>query len=180
MQTQSDFFEAYYNLGVIYTKEKRANDAINAWHNVVRIRPAFAQGHESLGYLLYAQSKYSDAITELRLAVGEEPNRVFALNLTASLLATCPDSSVRNGPEALSLAERAEQLTDGKDPGILDTLAAAYAENGSFARAIEVEQQALELAAKQGDAGLETRIKVHLSRYASNEPLRVAPSQAAL
>jgi Tfp pilus assembly protein PilF len=176
---EKDFFEAYYNLGVIFAKEDRVDQAIDAWQNVVRIRPAFAQGHENLGYALYMQAEFSGSLAQLRLALEEEPNRLFALNLAASLLATCPDSSVRNGGEALSLAERAKQLTGGKDPAVLDTLSAAHAENGNFAEAIEIEQQGLALATQQGDSALEARLKAHLARYASKEPLREAPSGTA-
>ena len=176
IQTQGDFFEASYNLGLILTQENRNNEAIDAWQNVVRIRPEFAQGHENLGYAYYTQARFSDALTQLRLALEEEPNRLFALNLAARLLATCPDASVRNGEEAVRLADRAKELTGGKDPTFLDTLSAAYAETGSFAQASEIEEQALTLAAQQGDSALATRLKAHLARYASHEPLREAPS----
>ena len=176
VQSQGDFFEAYYNLGLILTQENRNNEAIDAWQNVVRIRPKFAQGHENLGYAYYTQARFSDSLTQLRMALEEEPNRLFALNLAASLLATCPDASVRNGEEAVRLADRAKELTGGKDPAFLDTLSAAYAETGSFAQATKIEKQALTLAAQQGDSALATRLKAHLARYASHEPLREAPS----
>ena len=176
VQGQTDFFEAYYNLGVIFSSESRVNEAINAWQNVVRIRPTFAQGHENLGLALYLQAKFSDALTQFHLALEEEPNRFFALKLAANLLATCPDSSIRNGAEAVTLAERARQLSGGKDTAILDTLSAAYAENGNFAQATEVEQRALALATQQGDTAFASRLKGHLARYALNEPLREAPS----
>jgi tetratricopeptide (TPR) repeat protein len=175
VQTQSDFFEAYYNLGVIFTKEKRANDAIDAWQNVIRIRPLFAQGHENLGYAFYSAAKFSDSLAQLRLALEEEPNRLFALKLAANLLATCPDSSIRNGAEAVKLAERAKQLNGGRDPDLLDTLSAAYAEDRNFAQAAEIEQQALAIATQRADAELAARLRAHLGRYASNEPLREAP-----
>jgi len=177
--TQSDFFEAYYNLGVIFTKENRVNEAISAWQNVVRIRPIFAQGHENLGYAYYSQGKFSDALAQLNLALQEEPNRIFALKLEADLLATCPDSSIRNGAEAVKLAERAKEVSGGKDAGILDTLSAAYAENGKFDQATEIEHQALALATQEADNALVARLKAHLARYAANEPLREAPSDAA-
>jgi tetratricopeptide (TPR) repeat protein len=176
VQSQPDFFEAYYNLGVIFSSESRVNEAINAWQNVVRIRPTFAQGHENLGLALYLQAKFSDSLTQFHLALEEEPNRFFALKLAANLLATCPDSSIRNGAEAVTLAERARQLSGGKDTAILDTLSAAYAENGNFAQATEVEQRALALATQQGDTAFASRLKGHLARYALNEPLREAPS----
>ena len=48
------------------------------------------------------------------------------------MLATCPQASLRNGIEAVKLAERANQLAGGKNPAVLCTLAAAYAEAGNF------------------------------------------------
>ena len=179
VQAQADFFEAYYNLAVLYTKQKQADSAIGAWQNVVRIRPKFAQGHESLGSALYVKGDFSNALRELRSAIEEEPNRVVSLRLASNLLATCPDSSLRNGTEAVALADRARQLTNGKDPAVLDTLSAAYAEKGSFAQAIDTEEQAVDLATQEGDVALAGRLKVHLARYESNEPLREGAARAS-
>ena len=179
VESQPDFFEASYNLGVIFTSEERTGDAIDAWRNVVRIRPTFAQGHENLGRALYMQAKFSDSLTQFHLALEEEPNRLLALKLAANLLATCPDASIRNGAEAVALAERARQSAGGEDAAILDTLSAAYAENGNFVQATDVEQQALGLATRQGDTALASRLRGHLARYASNEPLREAPSRSS-
>jgi tetratricopeptide (TPR) repeat protein len=179
VQAQGDFFEAYYNLGMIFSKENRIGEAIDAWRNVVRIRPQFAQGHENLGYALYAQAKFPESLAQLRIALDQEPNRLSALKLAANLLATCPDSAVRNGPEALELAEKAKQLSGGNDAGVLDTLSAAYAENGRFDEASAAEQQAVALAAQQEDAPLALRLKAHMARYELKEPLREAPKPAA-
>ncbi|MFZ0746318.1 MAG: tetratricopeptide repeat protein [Terracidiphilus sp.] len=178
-QADGSFFEAYYNLGVVLTRQGRMDDAIEAWKNVVRLRPNFSQGHENLGYALYSRSRFSDSLAELRLALAEEPNRLFTLDLASNLLATCPDASIRNGEEALALAQRASQLSGGKDPGILDSLSAAYAESGNFARAIAVEQQALVLAEQQSDQRLAARLKAHLALYTSSVPIRELPSQSA-
>jgi tetratricopeptide (TPR) repeat protein len=178
-QIDGSFFEAYYNLGVLLSRENRFNEAIDAWQNTIRLRPTFSEGHENLGYAFYLQAKFFDSLTQLHLALKEEPNRLFTLSLTASLLATCPDSSIRNGAEAVTLANRANQLTGGKDPAILDTLSAAYAEEGSFAEAMEIEEQALALARQQGNATLTIKLKEHLARYTSNEPLRIQPDSAS-
>jgi tetratricopeptide (TPR) repeat protein len=178
VKAQGDFFEAYYNLGIILSRENKIDEAVGAWQNVVRIRPEFAQGHENLGYALYAESKFPESLTQLRMALDEEPNRLYALKLAAKLLATCPSSSIRNGAEAVALAERAKQLSGGGDPDLLDTLSAAYAEDRNFAQAAEIEQQAIALATQQADAALSARLKVHLAKYALNEPLRETPSDA--
>ncbi|MGA8153828.1 MAG: tetratricopeptide repeat protein [Terriglobales bacterium] len=174
-QMNSNFFEAYYNLGLELVKRNRVSEAIDAWQNAVRIRPDFTAGHENLGYAFYLQGKFSDSLTHLRLALADEPDRVSVLNLAASLLATCPDASIRNGSEAIALAERAQQLTSGQDASVLDTLSAAYAEAGRFPQAIETEQQAVALAMQQGKPPLATTLKAHLTRYKSNAPLREPP-----
>lgn len=174
-QINSDFFEAYYNLGLELVKKDRINEAIDAWLNAVRIRPQFAAGHESLGYAYYLQGKFTDSLAHLRLALEVEPNRVSDLNLVASLLATCPESSIRNRTEALAFANRAQLLTHGQDAAILDTLSAAYAEVGRFSQAIKVEQQAITLATQQGKAALANTLQNHLARYESNMPLREPP-----
>jgi len=57
------------------------------------------------------------------------------------------------------LADRAKQLTGGESPAVLDTVSAAYAENGNFAQAIETEQTALNLATQQGKSSLATKLQ---------------------
>jgi tetratricopeptide (TPR) repeat protein len=174
-QINPDFFEAYYNLGLELAKKNRVNEAIDAWLNTVRIRPNFAPGHENLGYAFYLQGKFADSLTQLRLALQADPDRVSDLNLAASLLATSPDSSLRNSADAIALADRAQALTHGQDAAILDTLSAAYAEAGRFRNAIEVEQQAIAIATQQGKSALAGTLKAHLARYESNAPLREPP-----
>jgi tetratricopeptide (TPR) repeat protein len=174
-QISPDFFEAYYNLGLELAKKNRVKEAIDAWLNTVRIRPNFAAGHENLGYAFYLQGKFADSLTHLRLALEADPDRVSDLNLAASLLATCPDSSLRNSADALALADRAQTLTHGQDAAILDTLSAAYAEAGRFPNAIQVEHQAITVATQQGNTALTNTLKAHLTRYESNAPLREPP-----
>ena len=174
-QISPDFFEAYYNLGLELAKKNRMNEAIDAWLNTVRIRPSFAAGQENLGYAFYLQGKFADSLTHLRLALEADPDRVSDLNLAASVLATCPDSSLRNSADALALADRAQTLTHGQDAAILDTLSAAYAEAGRFPNAIAVEQQAIAVATQQGKTALTDTLKAHLTRYESDAPLREPP-----
>ena len=174
-QISPDFFEAYYNLGLELAKRDRVNEAIDAWLNAVRIRPQFAAGHENLGYAYYLQGKFADSLIHLRLALQVDPDRVSDLNLAASLLATCPDSSIRDASQALAFADQAQKLTNGQDPGVLDTLSAAYAEAGRFHKAIEVEHQAIGLATQQNKTALTSTLQTHLTRYESNAPLREPP-----
>ena len=74
------------------------------------------------------------------------PTDVVVLNETAWTLATSSDASLRNGIDALAYARRAAQLSQGKVPTILGTLAAAYAEAGQFSDAVQTARAAVDLA----------------------------------
>ena len=73
------------------------------------------------------------------------------------MLATDADPAVRNGGEAVRLAERA--CAANKEPRAVDflTLAAALAEAGRFREAIGAAERARLLAAAKADSELEKR-----------------------
>jgi tetratricopeptide (TPR) repeat protein len=95
---------------------------------------------------------------------------VEALNGLAWLLASCPIPELRDGSNAVLLAETAVSRTSRKDPGCLDTLAAAYAEIGDFAKAVSVQEEA---KASNKDLGLTGELTAHLNVYKSGAPLRL-------
>ena len=64
------------------------------------------------------------------------------LDKLAWTLATQPDDSLRDGVAALEFARQAARLTEGKEPAILATLAAAEAETGQYAKAVETAERA--------------------------------------
>jgi Flp pilus assembly protein TadD len=91
-------------------------------------------------------------------------------NNVARLLATWPDASLRNGPRAVELAQRAVQLSGGREPLFIATLGAAYAEAGRFPEAIAAAGSALELARLQGNAGLFNAVQAQIALYKSGLP----------
>jgi tetratricopeptide (TPR) repeat protein len=99
-----------------------------------------------------------------------KPDYVEAQNNMAWVLATCPQASLRNGIKAVGLAERADQLAGGKNPVVLCTLAAAYAEAGRFPDAIETAQRALHLAEAQSNPTLAGALQSQLKLYQAGIP----------
>jgi hypothetical protein len=75
------------------------------------------------------------------------------------------------------LAERANQLAGGKNLAVLCTLAAAYAEAGSFPEAIETVQRALRLAEAQSNPALAGALESQLKLYQTGTPFH-DPEQA--
>jgi hypothetical protein len=83
-----------------------------------------------------------------------------------------PDANVRNGVEAVALAERANELVGGSEAFVLDTLAMAYAEAGRLTDAVRAAQQAIDLAAKAGANDDVAAVQQRLQLYKSGQPYR--------
>src|SRR5262249_25111994 len=77
-----------------------------------------------------------EAMSEFAAALLLQQDFPDALDGLAWILVTDADPQVRNGAQALPMAERACELTGRNDPKKLKTLAAAYAEVGRYPDAI--------------------------------------------
>jgi Flp pilus assembly protein TadD len=119
----------------------------------------------------------SDAIAQYRNALNLDPNAVLALNNLAWMLATDSDPALRNGQEAVTLAERACELSHYNEVVYIGTLAAAYAEAGRFDEAAATAQKAHDLALTQGDSRRADR-NIELQKlYKSHQPYHTSPAK---
>ena len=112
------------------------------------------------------QDRVEEAVHWLQRAAGT--GHGGAQNAAAWILATSTREGVRNGTLAVHLAERA--VTQSKDADTLDTLAAAWAEQGDFDRAIEAQRQALRQVAT--DTRQHRELLEHLASYEARKPWR--------
>ena len=92
------------------------------------------------------------------------------LNARAWRHATYPVAELRNGPKAIENATKACKLTNWQIPGFVDTLAAAYAEVGDFASAIEWQRKAIDLLTEGSPIRFD--FETHLKLYESGQPAR--------
>lgn len=72
-------------------------------------------------------------------------NRAALMNRLAMRLILDPSIKHRNLDMIMGAAQAAYDATKGQDPYIIDTLARAFAEKGNFAKAIDLEKQAIAL-----------------------------------
>jgi protein O-mannosyl-transferase len=146
--------EPRFLLGMVLIQNSRPAEAEAQFRELTRLQPSLASAQLELANALDAQGKSVEAIGRYREALRLDPNLVEALNNLAWLLATHPQSEIRNGAEAVTLAERACELGADKVPVLIGTLAAAYAEAGRFDDAAKVARKAHDLAASLGDMKL--------------------------
>ena len=119
----------------------RFDEAIAHYQKALEIKPDYADARDNLGIAQSQREGILKALAERRESLRSRPDDVALLNETAWMLATNPNASIRNGAEAVELAQRAVQLSDGREPAILGTLAAAYAEAGRFSEAVQTARQ---------------------------------------
>jgi tetratricopeptide (TPR) repeat protein len=161
------------SLGVALVWAQRREEAIVHFQRALEIDPSLMEARQNLGDALSASpGRTAEAVAQWREVLRAAPNNVAVLNETALVLASDPDPAVRDGREAVDLAERAARLTGSREPVVLDTLAAAYAEVGRFQEAVETARRALALAESQGRQPLAGEIRARLALYEAGTPFR--------
>jgi Tfp pilus assembly protein PilO len=146
------------------------------------LQKAYAYAELKQANVSAERHQFAEAIDHFQRALASDTNSAPALNNLAWLRATAPDPSLRNGPEAVRLAERACQQTQYKEIVPIRTLAAAYAEAGRFDDAVATARKALAMVLAQGPKELAARDEQLLELYKSGRPYhqetKVAPSTA--
>ena len=147
---KGDNLDARYNLALALSRAGRSAEAITQYREILR--------------------------ASKRLYSPEPPD---ALNGLAEILATHRDPNVRNGAEAIALAQRACAATEFRDPDMLKTLAAAYAETGQFDKALQTARQAERLSMELSWDRLTPLIRRDIELYTGRQPLREGPPSPA-
>ena len=165
---------AHANLGPILCGSGKLDECILHLERALALDPDYSSAHANLAEAYAARGKRVRAAEQFALALNAAPDRPFLLNRLAWLLATAPEDSIRNGPRAVELAERAASITARQDIMSLETLSAAYAEVGRFDDALRTGREALALAERQNDettaTGLARRLQLFEMRQTYREP----------
>jgi tetratricopeptide (TPR) repeat protein len=171
LEINPDFAEAQNNLGYSLLQKGRVNEAITHFQKALAIQQSYG-AYYNLGNAFRRKGMAAEAMACYQKAIELQPQFIPAQINLAWMLATWPAPSVRNGDKAVALAEQANQFSKGKDPLILRTLAAAYAEAGRFPEAVLTAKQALALAMAQSDTGLTNALQTEIGLYQTNSPCR--------
>jgi tetratricopeptide (TPR) repeat protein len=119
--------------------------ALAAFDAVLAADPKLTPALNLRAHVRYLMGDISAAIADHERALESEPDDPATLNHLAWIYATCRDESLRQPVRALELANKACFLTENRNPGYLDTLAAAQAAAGRFADAAQTEDTAMQM-----------------------------------
>jgi Flp pilus assembly protein TadD len=158
--------ETLDRLGVVLAMEGRPDEAIAFLRRSTSLMPSDPQTRFHLATALIQLGGHdAEAAAQLEQAIRLAPGWADPCNQLAWLLATSPDSSVRNGGEALRLSARAVELSGGRDANALDTQAAAQAAAGRFDEAAATARAAGELARRAGADSLALAIEARRASF---------------
>jgi tetratricopeptide (TPR) repeat protein len=160
----------YHNsLGLGLVAEKRFADALPEFARASALDPTFVWSRYESGDALLKLGRDTEAIDQFRKAVLVDPNNYQILTHIAQVLASSDDPAIRDGKTAVLFAQKANDLTGGVQPYILDVLGMAYAATGDFDDAVKSAQQALDTARAAKLGGLEV-IEKRLASYQARQP----------
>jgi len=163
---------AHDNLAKALLKKGQVAEAMVHYRKYLEIEPENVEARNTLGTALIQQGQVKEAIDQWQDALALQPDNGNAASNLAWVFAACPEDSMRDGARAVELGEKALRISGGKIPMIHRVLAAAYAESGRFADAIETAQRGAELAITQGNPGLAAELENNIALYRSGRPLR--------
>lgn len=173
LKIRPDCTEADNNLGYTLIQLGRVSEAIVYFQRTLQFEESYearARACYNLGYAYQRDGRTAEAADCFQKAIELQPDFMPAQISLAWILATSPEASLRNGTQAINLMEKANQLSKGKDPKVLRTLAAAYAEAGRFDDAIATAQKAVALAGQHGQTNLLENNKELLNIYLKHQP----------
>ena len=167
----------YYNRAIAYEKKGSTEKAIADYSEAIRLERQFVPAYVNRAINYQRVANYEKAATDYNEAIRIGPDSWVPCEGLAWLLATCPKDTVRDGKRAVELARKACQLDSWNNPWRLDTLAAAYAEHGSFKDATKWAKVAIEQAKDAPKQKIE-EMKARLKLYEAGKPYRETPKTA--
>lgn len=160
----------YYSRARVFILERQWQLALQDLNTCTRLKPSFLLAFLMRGSIYEHLGNYKSSLADYEMILKLNPMvgaQALALSDRAWLEATCPNASFRNGKKAVSDAKAACTLSSWGKPEYIDTLAAAYAEDGDFDAAVKFEEKSI---SKMHDADTLKRAQYRLGLYREHKP----------
>ncbi len=159
----------YSDRGIAWTCKAEYDKAIKDLSESIKLNPGNPLAFSARAEAWKIKGDFAKSAEDYATTAGLDPKDSDAHNECAWILATCPVANVRNGAKAVEHATKACELEDWKNGDFLETLAAACAEQGDFAKAIKWQTQAIDLAPTAAD---KIALQEQMALYKAGKPYR--------
>lgn len=169
-----DHREINLNLGAALVSAGRYAEAIPYFERVTETNPTDHAGYLGLAGTLSRAGLYAESLVVLERGLKQCGGHAQLAMRLAWLLATCPESELRDGQRALRIMEGLDGAKKDEDPRILDVLAAAYAEVRRYEEAVAAAERAVERCTALQLGEFCAALRARLALYRQNQPYREA------
>jgi Tfp pilus assembly protein PilF len=180
LRLEPKYVAAHNNYGTLLVELGRYDEAAKQYAAAAEADPTEWHSPYLMGKCLLKQGRDAEAIPYFRKSLQLAPNELHVLTYLAQVLATDENPAVRDGNAAFALASKANALSGGLQPAMLDILAMAYAELGHFDDARQAEEDSLKLAKAFDLTNDMPLIEKRLELYKNHEPFRQSFTNAPL
>ena len=159
-------------LGRAWLQIKQPSEALPLLEQALKLNPDRSQIVLLVASALNLAGRSTEGVAVLEKFLRNNPGAHDLANHLAWTYATHSDSKVRDEKRALQLAQDLAAKTGRRNPRVLDTLAAAYANMGDYAEAEKIARQARVMANASGISALAKNLTARMAFYQSRTPWR--------
>lgn len=131
----------YFQRGTEEAGRGDYEQALKDYTRAIELKPDYEKAYNNRGNANRHLGNFSQAIQDYTRAMELKPDYWPVYNNLAWLYATCSDQTFRDGKKAVQFASKAVAMQG--TPGQLDTLGAAYVEDGQPERAFAAYTEAM-------------------------------------
>jgi protein O-mannosyl-transferase len=172
LRLNPQLIQAHNNLGTLLVDLGRFDEALKHYAESERLDPDNWHAPYLTGKALLKQGRDAEAIPFFQRAVKNDPDNLQVLVYLAQVLASDENPKIRNGQIALALAAKANDLSGGYQPAMLDAMGMAYAEIRQFDEARQAEESAVKFAVALDSTNGVADFQQRLQLYQNHQPFR--------
>ncbi len=165
----------------VLMRKSKPEEALQEANNAIKLEPRLVGNYCIRAWILTNMGRCKDAAEDFKKVEVMGGSDAWFLQSKAWFLLTCQDETVRDPDKAMQLAEKAVELSGGRNGIVLETLAEANFRKGDPLKAADLQKKAIELEKRKcPDGSCVDDMKDRLKKYEMASRQEIRPRQEML